>query len=163
VRLMDFLQEESIVTDFQATTKEGAIAKLVDLMISAHHLGVGREELLASVLERESQASTCFGGGLAVPHAILPAGNRMAGVMAISRAGLRFDTPDGLPVHCMVLLGTAPDERERHLQVLAALARTVGTDPAFQQQLFNAKTPAHASLLLHGEESHGFNHFLEEE
>jgi len=163
VRLMDFLQEESIVLDFAAETKQDAIARLVELLIATHHLDIPRDELLATVLEREAQASTCFGGGLAVPHGLLPPGKSMVGVMAISRAGLRFETPDGLPVHCMVLLATAPEERERHLQVLGALARTVGTDPTFQQQLFNAKTPAHASLLLHGEESHGFNHFLEEE
>ena len=52
----------------------------------------------------------------------------LVGVMALSREGLGFETPDGRPVHCLVLLGTAPEERARHLQVLAALARTIGTD-----------------------------------
>ncbi len=47
--------------------------------------------------------------------------------------------------------------------MLAALARTIGTDPSFQAQLFNAKSPAHASELLHGEESVDFNYFLEDE
>jgi len=114
-----------------------------------------------SVLEREQQASTCLGGGLSVPHGILPSGRPMVGVMALSREGIPFDTPDGRPVHCMVLLGTAPDERDRHLQVLAALARTVGTDLDFQDRLFNAKSAAHACELLHGEESEDFNYFLE--
>ena len=86
----------------------------------------------------------------------------MVGVMALSRKGLGFETPDGRPVHCMVLLGTAPDERERHLQVLAALARTVGTDRAFQDQLFDSQSPAHAYELLHGEESEDFNYFMED-
>ncbi|MBC8188777.1 MAG: PTS sugar transporter subunit IIA [Proteobacteria bacterium] len=86
----------------------------------------------------------------------------MVGVMALSRIGLGFETPEGLPVHCMVLLGTAPDERERHLQVLAALARTVGTDRAFQDQLFDSQSPAHAYELLHGEESEDFNYFMED-
>ena len=85
----------------------------------------------------------------------------MAGVMALSRQGLDFDTPDGKPVHCMVLLGTSPEERDRHLQVLATLARTVGLGPDFQDQLFNATSPAHASELLHGDEYEDFNYFLE--
>lgn len=135
----------------------------VDLLLRTHDLrGVDRNELLASVYERESQGSTCLGGGLAVPHGILPEGQAMAGVMALSREGLDFETPDGRPVHCMVLLGTAPDERDRHLQVLAALARTVGTDRAFQDQLFDSKSPAHAYELLHGEESEDFNYFIED-
>jgi mannitol/fructose-specific phosphotransferase system IIA component (Ntr-type)/Kef-type K+ transport system membrane component KefB len=163
VRLMDFLQEENIVTDFQAQTKHEAIEKLVDLMISSHHLHVDRREILESVLQRESQGSTCLGGGLAVPHGILPGGMPMVGVLGISRDGLDFETPDGHPVHCMVLLGTSAQERDRHLQVLTALARTVGMDTNFQEVLFNAKSPAHASLVLHGEESVGFNYFLEDD
>ncbi|HIF98368.1 MAG TPA: hypothetical protein EYQ54_15325 [Myxococcales bacterium] len=162
LRLIDFLQEENIVTDFHADSKEEAIVALGDLLISSHGLhAVDRDALLASVLDRESQASTCLGGGLAVPHGILPGGFAMTGVMALSRRGLDFDTPDGKPVHCIVLLGTSPEERDRHLQVLATLARTVGLGPDFQSQLFNATSPAHASELLHGEEFEDFNYFLE--
>jgi PTS system fructose-specific IIC component len=163
LRLIDFLQEEHIVTEFAALTKELAISRLVDMLIRTHSLrDVDRDVLLASVLEREEQGSTCLGGGLAVPHGILPEGQAMVGVMALSRDGLGFETPDGRPVHCMVLLGTAHEERARHLQVLAALARTVGTDRAFQDQLFESKSPAHAYELLHGEESEDFNYFMED-
>jgi PTS system fructose-specific IIC component len=163
LRLIDFLQEEHIVTEFVALTKELAISRLVDMLIRSHSLhDVDREVLLASVLEREEQGSTCLGGGLAVPHGILPEGQAMVGVMALSRDGLGFETPDGRPVHCMVLLGTAHEERARHLQVLAALARTVGTDRAFQDQLFESKSPAHAYERLHGEESEDFNYFMED-
>jgi PTS system fructose-specific IIC component len=163
LRLIDFLQEEHIITDFIGPTKEIAISYLVDLLLRTHALrGVDRETLLSSVLEREAQGSTCLGGGLAVPHGILPEGEAMVGVMALSRTGLGFETPDGRPVHCMVLLATAPEERERHLHVLAALARTVGTDRAFQDQLFDSKSPAHAYELVHGEESEDFNYFMED-
>ena len=53
-------------------------------------------------------------------------------------------------------------EPPRHLQVLAMLARTVGSDNAFQERLYTVDTPAHAYELLHGEESEGFNYFLED-
>jgi Kef-type K+ transport system membrane component KefB/mannitol/fructose-specific phosphotransferase system IIA component (Ntr-type) len=162
-RLIDFLQEENIVTDLTAKRKEDAIARLVDHLIKSHHLdGVDTDELLRGVLEREKQASTCLGCGLSVPHCILPDGHPMVGVMGLSRAGLALSTPDGQPVHCMVLLGTSRQERDRHLQVLAALARTVGGDPAFQARLFGARNPAEAAELLHGEDSVTFNYFLDE-
>ena len=163
LRLIDFLQEEHIATNFDASSKEVAIEKLVDLMLQTHSLpGLSREDLLESVITREQQASTCLGGGLSVPHGILPDGMPMAGVMALSRSGLDLPTPDGKPVHCMVLLGTSSEERDRHLLVLASLARTIGSDPSFQDQIFNAKSAAHAYELLHGEESEDFNYFLEE-
>ncbi len=163
VRLIDFLQEENIVIDFGAPNKTRSIERLVDLLINTHELpGVDRDELLQSVLDREAEASTCLGGGLAVPHGILPDSLPMVGVMAISRDGMHFDSPDGRPIHCTVLLATSNDERERHLQVLATLASNVGTDLAFQEQLFNATSPAHAYDILHGEESEDFNYFLDD-
>ena len=159
--LVDFLEEENIVTGFRAASMEQTIELLTDLLISSHHLqGVDRQALLQSVLDREAQTSTCIGGGLAVPHGELPEGFQMAGVMAISKIGLPFDSPDDRPVHCVVLLATPAGEHDRHLQVLAVLARTFGGDPALQEQLFNARSPAHAYEILYGEEAEDFNYFL---
>jgi PTS system fructose-specific IIC component len=163
VRLIDFLQEENILTRFRAASMDEAIEALVDLLMRSHGLrAADRQALIDSIREREAQASTCLGGGLAVPHGILPSGNPMVGVMALSADGLEFPTPDGNRVHCMVLLATSPEERDRHLQVLAALARTIGIDPAFQEQLFNATSAAHAWEILHGDDSEDFNYFLED-
>ena len=82
--------------------------------------------------------------------------------MALTRIGLGFETPDGQPVHCMVLLATPPGERQRHLEVLATLARTIGTDSDVQSRLFEARSPAHAYDILHEEEAVHFNYFLDE-
>lgn len=162
-RLVDFLQEENIVTELDAETMEGAIEQLVDLLVNSHHLaGVDRAALLQSVLNREASVSTCLGQGLAVPHGDLPEGLPMVGVMGLSRRGMPLPTPDDQPVHCMVLLATPLGERDRHLEVLAALARTVGSDPVVQQQLYTAKSPAHAYEILHGEETEDFNYFLDD-
>jgi len=163
-RLIDFIQEENIITNLQASSMHEAIENMVDLMLRSHHMkSVSRAALLESVLTREAQASTCFGGGLAVPHAILPEGHAMVGVMGLSNHGIDVPTPDGRPVRVIVLLGTCPGERSRHLQVLAALAKAIGSDADFQNQLASSDTPAHAHDILHGEESENFNYFLEHE
>ena len=161
-RLLDFLQEENIVTGFEADSKPEAIRKLVDLLVSSHHLRINREALTASVLQREGEISTCLGGGLAIPHGELTDIKQMHGVMAISRNGLNFETPDGRPVHCMVLLATPPGQRQRHLEVLASLARTIGMATDVQARLFDARSPAHAYDILHEEEAVHFNYFLDE-
>lgn len=162
-RLIDFIHEENIVTDFQADSKADAIRQLTDLLIRSNNLDTDRDRLLKSVLDREREVSTCIGGGLAIPHGILEEGSAIVGVMGLSSKGLPFETPDGIPIHCMVLLGTPPDQRERHLEVLAALARAIGSDRYIQKQLYNAKSPAHASEILHHEEFEDFNYFLQEE
>ena len=161
-RVIDFLHEEHIVTGFTAATKEEAIARLTDHLIATRKLRTDREQLLAGFLEREQGHSTCLGEGLAIPHGPLEHGNDIVGVMGISREGLPLSTPDGMPVHCMVLLATPPGAGDRHLQVVAALARAIGADPNLRNQLFDAKTPAHAYELLHaGEAAEDFNHFLD--
>ena len=101
------------------------------------------------------------GGGLAVPHAHFPGLERIVGVVGIARQGLAFETPDDKPVHCVVLLATPEGQSERHIQILGMLARTIGSDPVVQTQLFNAKSPAHAYEILHKEKGEDFNYFLE--
>ena len=162
-RILEFLHEENIVVGLSAATKEEAIAKLVDVLLRTNHLPDDREQLLASVLERERQMSTCIGEGLAVPHGILSSGGRIVGAMGLSAEGLPFETPDGRPVHCMVVLATPESERDRHLQVLASLAAAIGTDHNRQRQLYASATPAHAWELLHAEEAQDFNYFIEDD
>lgn len=159
-RLIDFIREEHIITDLQANTKDEAIATLTDWLIETHGLNVDRERLLGSVRTREAEMSTCVGNGLAVPHGELDEGDLMVGVMGLSRVGLPFDTPDGRPVHCIVLLATPASQRDRHLEVLASLMRAIGADPNIQWQLYNAKSSAHAYELLHTEQAEDFNYFL---
>ena len=61
----------------------------------------------------------------------------------------------------MVLLVTPVEERDRHLQVLAMLARIV-TNLETALLLFEAKSPAHAWEILHGDDAEDFNYFLED-
>jgi len=161
-RLIDFLHEENIVTNLRAETKEEAIEKLTDVLVRSNNLDADKDELLRSILDREAEVSTCFGGGLAVPHGVLPHGDTMVGAMGLSSEGFEFDAPDGRRVHCIVVIATPPTQRDRHLEVLAALARAIGTDPSIQAQLFHAGSPAHAYEILHAEEAEDFNYFLDD-
>ncbi|MEE8107076.1 MAG: PTS sugar transporter subunit IIA [Planctomycetota bacterium] len=161
-RLIDFLHEENIVTDLEAETKEEAIRRITDVLVQSNHLAIDPEVLLQSILDRERAGSTCIGGGLSIPHARLEEGDAIIGAMGISQKGLGFDAPDGKPVHCVVLLATPPAEANRHLQVLATLAREIGNNPRLQSELYHAKSPAHAYDLLHAEEYEDWNYFLED-
>lgn len=162
-RLIDFIHEENITTRLVGSTKEEAIAQLTELLVRSNPVHIDKTHLLASVLDRESQISTCVGEGLSIPHGELPEGDGIAGVIGISKEGLLFDTPDGRPVHCMVLLATPHSMRDRHLEVLAALARTIGTDRNLQAQLFAAKSPAHVCEVLRHETFEDLNIYLDEE
>jgi mannitol/fructose-specific phosphotransferase system IIA component (Ntr-type)/Kef-type K+ transport system membrane component KefB len=163
-RLIDFLHEEHIVCGLKAENKEEAIEQLVDHLLRTHELPIDRDAFLAAALQREGEASTCLGDGLAMPHAELDDGEAIVGVMGISSRGLDFDAPDRHPVHCMVLLATPRSQRTRHLEVLAAFARAIGHTRNIRDQLYHAESSAHAYELLHAdEESEDFNYFLEDD
>jgi Kef-type K+ transport system membrane component KefB/mannitol/fructose-specific phosphotransferase system IIA component (Ntr-type) len=160
-RLIDFIHEENIITDFQAETKEEALGKLVDLMITSHGLQVNREDFLGEIMARETIMSSCIGRGLAVPHGCLADGQNLVGVMGISKVGLPLESPDGLPLRCLVLLAAPPEDGGRFMEVQGVLARNLGSNWALQLQLYNAKTPAHVYEILHAEEFEDFNYFLD--
>jgi len=163
-RVIDFLHEENITTKLKGETKEEAIEQLVDLLIGTNSLETTREEVLEAVYLRESIGSTCLGSGLAIPHARADVAPSIVGAMGISSQGLKIATPDGLRVHCMILLVTPSADRDRHLEVLSTFARAIGRDRSIQQQLYHVDTPAHAYELLHAdEESEDFNYFLDDE
>lgn len=163
VRLLDFIHEENITTELEADTPREAISQLVDLLIRSHHLDPAvHDVILKSVLDREAESSTCVGGGVAIPHGRLPPGMSTVGVIGLSAQGLEFETPDGRPVHCVVLLVSNPEEPERHVRLLAMIAGSVAADPTIAARLFNARTPAHAYEVLHHEDAADFNVFLEE-
>ena len=161
-RLIDFIHEEHIVTDLKADTIEEALTRLTDVLVRSNDLQASRDTILQSALARESEGSTCLGEGLSVPHGDLEEGDSIVGALGISREGLHFDTPDGAPVHCMVLLATPPSQRDHRLEVMAAFARAIMSDRGIEQQLYHARTPAHAYEILHHEDSEDFNHFLED-
>jgi PTS system fructose-specific IIC component len=163
-RLIDFLGEENITTNLKVANMNEAIEALVDLLVRSHQLPKELQPaLLASALEREGLASTVLGGGLAIPHGELEDFQQMLGVMALSDEGFPLSSPDEQPVHCIVLLATPVTERERHLAVLAALARSIGGDPHFRERLYQARSPAHAYELLNRETLDTLNPFLEDD
>lgn len=162
-RVLDFLSEHNITTTLTGPSKEEAIRELVELTVSVNKLPVDTDYLYDEVMRAERVASTCVGEGLALPHARLDVGEKIVGAMGISHSGLNLDTPDGRPVHCMVLILTPKSMPERHLEVLSALAASIGKDNSIQSALYHIDSPAHADELLHlDEQFEGWNYYLDE-
>jgi fructose PTS system EIIBC or EIIC component len=106
--------------------------------------------------------STCVGHGLMIPHAVIDADSKLEGVLGISPRGLNFKTPDGRPIHAVLLLATPENERERHLEILAAFAHLITHDENLCEQLYHARSAAHAYNVLHADDAEDINYFLDE-
>jgi fructose PTS system EIIBC or EIIC component len=162
-RVLDFLSEHNITTELKGPDKQTAIRQLAELTVNVHNLSIDADTLFDAVMEGEHLASTCVGEGLALPHARLDVGDMIIGAMGVTREGLALATPDHRPVHCMVLIITPTSMPERHLEVLQALAASIGRDRSIQQQLYHIDSPAHADELLHlDQQFEDWNYYLED-
>lgn len=162
-RIIDFLQEEHILAPLQSKTKGEAIRELAGFLSRTHGLGgVTVDELVESIEEREKTLSTAMGLGVAIPHARVAVGPEIAGVMGISPEGIDFEAPDGGPVHVVVLIATPPEHQDRHLEVMAAVARMM-SDPKVRAELSIATSPARAFDAIESDVNPSYNYFLDDD
>jgi mannitol/fructose-specific phosphotransferase system IIA component (Ntr-type) len=161
-RLLDFLQEQQIVVGLTGDDRESIIRTLASQLYATSMMDLPQEEFVERVIERDALETTCLGRGLMIPHAILDEENDIKGVLGLSSDGLDLDAPDGRLVHAVLLLATPEMERNRHLQVISAFATAIVKDSNLVEQLYHARSPAHAYDVLHADDQAEMNYFLEE-
>lgn len=162
-RLLDFLDEHHITVKLSATTKEGVIRELASqLYASPTPPPIPEEDFVKKVLEREALETTCLSEGLMVPHASLEEGAEINGILGINSEGIHLGAPDGQPIHAVLLLATPQADHKRHLEVLAAFAKAITRDINLREQLYHARSAAHAYAILHADEAQDINYFLED-
>jgi PTS system nitrogen regulatory IIA component len=127
-----------VLINFVAETKEQAIGKLVDCVVN----GFDREEVLASVLEREQLGSTGVGHGVAIPHVRIDAVNMPLVVFGRSARPIEFAAMDQEPcsLFFLVLGPTRSDAQEPYLQAMAKISRLM-RNGTMRQALMSASSP----------------------
>jgi mannitol/fructose-specific phosphotransferase system IIA component (Ntr-type)/Kef-type K+ transport system membrane component KefB len=162
-RLLDFLDEHHIEVGITGSSKEDVIRTLAaQLYRTASQPSLPQEEFVEMVLKREEMESTCLSVGLMIPHAVLDDGDEITGILGLSSKGLDLGSPDGRPIHAVLLLATPRIDRKRHLEVLAAFASAITRDLNMAEQLYHARSAAHAYNVLHAEDAEDVNYFLDD-
>jgi mannitol/fructose-specific phosphotransferase system IIA component (Ntr-type) len=144
--LTDILSPKWIKVPLAATSKEGAIGELVELLAGDGMLD-RPEEALQAVLEREGIRSTGIGNGLALPHAKCGGARQL--MMAIGRpaAPLEFGSVDGRAVDLIVLLVGPKHMTGEHIQALARVSRFLSLED-LRKRLRSAQTPQEIYQLV---------------
>jgi mannitol/fructose-specific phosphotransferase system IIA component (Ntr-type) len=78
-----------------------------------------------AILARERVGSTGIGLGVALPHATIPAGDRVSGVVARSDVGISWDSLDGQPVFWVCLVLAPRDRPGDYLRVLQSFSQAL--------------------------------------
>ncbi|MBI4432762.1 MAG: PTS sugar transporter subunit IIA [Candidatus Omnitrophica bacterium] len=133
MKIVEFLNEKSVNANLKATTKEGIIRELIDLL--AKNEGIkNKEELVKVLLGRETLGSTGIGQGVGIPHGKSNSVKKLTGVFGISHTGVNFDALDGEPVYIVFLLVAPEDSAGPHLKGLARISRLL-KDKYFRESL----------------------------
>src|SRR5262249_22738677 len=109
--------------------------------------GADVDDLTRAILKRELLGSTGIGRGVAIPHTKHTGVDRLVGTVALSPAGVGFDSLDGEPVHVFVLLVSPQDRPGDHLRALENSSRSL-RDDNFVRALRQAKTKDEVWALL---------------
>ena len=124
MKFADFVCFEATIPELQAKDRDGAIAELVTSLDKAGKLKRGsREDVIKAVIERENQATTGMGKGVAVPHVKHPAVKDVVAAIGLSSAGIDFSSLDKQLVYSVVLLISPADNPDRHLQAMESIFR----------------------------------------
>lgn len=137
--LHGLLSPELIDLDMRATAPRDSVETLANRVRSMHVIET--QQVVRSVLERESQLPTAIGQGVAVPHARLS--DIAKPIVAVGRSAkpLGFGAPDKVPVRLVFLILTPALQPLEQLRILGRVA-TLVNNQTLRRGLMRAKTPA---------------------
>lgn len=138
MKILDILDEESIIPELKAGSKREAIEEMSKVSVKRDER-IGLERLVEVLLEREKLGSTGIGDGVAIPHGKLASIDRVVAVFARSLDGIDFDAMDGKRAHLFFLLIAPESSTGEHLKALARVSRLM-KEPAFRMSLMEAKS-----------------------
>jgi mannitol/fructose-specific phosphotransferase system IIA component (Ntr-type) len=146
--MSDFVVRDAIVPALAATTKDAVIREMVESLRAAGQVRAADiDDIIRAILKRELLGSTGIGRGVAIPHTKHTSVEKLVGTVALSQAGVSFDSLDGEPVHVFVLLISPQDRPGDHLRALENVSRRL-RDDGFIRSLRDAKTREEIWTLL---------------
>ena len=92
-------------------------------MITAAEPGLGLDDVLTALEDREAAGSTGLGSGIAVPHARLMTARKFTLSIAVSRRGIEFASLDGKKARIFFTVVGPHDKPQDYLKLLAQISR----------------------------------------
>jgi len=116
MKLGELIQEDCALLDFSARDKWEAIEKILDHLVAQGRVEPERRKtFLDALVRRENIASTGMDHGIALPHAQVDGIDRAVAAIALSRAGIPFQSSDGQPARITVLLVIPKKSAQKHI------------------------------------------------
>jgi PTS system nitrogen regulatory IIA component len=136
MKLADFIDDECVIADLQARTKEEVLAELIEPLKNAWP-GFPLKKILSVLLDREKLGTTGIGDGIAIPHGKLEGIQEVRLVVGRCLEGLDFKALDHKPCRIFFLVLAPENVAGMHLRILAHISRLL-QDASFRQAFLEA-------------------------
>jgi fructose-specific phosphotransferase system IIA component len=148
MKITRYLKPAQISLELNAADKRSALESLLKILVDTGGIPKDKtEELLKSLIEREAQASTGLGYGVALPHVKTNVVDKIQIAFGRSAKGIDFEALDGNPAHFFFLILAPINEVSEHLKVLSLISFLM-KDKNNRHSLLRAKTPEEIFRIL---------------
>ncbi|MBN1492611.1 MAG: PTS sugar transporter subunit IIA [Candidatus Omnitrophica bacterium] len=141
MKLSSVVNKKLIFPDLKATTMEGIVDEMMGNFVE--EMGIDKslkDTFVAAIMERERQASTAFGKGVAFPHARVDRYNDFAIMIGIQRSGIEHKALDKKPVRLFFMIVTAKTKNTQLLRALASLAELTSHEGVIEKIIASTDT-----------------------
>lgn len=153
VLLSDALAPERVVLGVEAPSVVAAVRVAIN-RLEATALGHDKEAVIAAVVERERQATTYLGKGIAMPHARIANLAKPMLVLARSDQGIPVDAKLGERAHLLFILLTPAANPRVHQRLQARIAAIMDNSEYVDERLREATDAATAyDVIRTGEQA----------
>ena len=128
--LLTALQEGRLI-ELPDNEKEKSLEYLATIIEAIPDIG-GEGGITESVLSRESLHNTGIGKGWACPHARSDSDGELLCSVGWSPEGIEYGSPDGKPVHLVVMYFVPDGQKNSYLKEISSLAKAIQTMPKMQ-------------------------------
>ncbi|MFA6931265.1 MAG: cation:proton antiporter [Lentisphaeria bacterium] len=146
INLQRVIPPDCVLTNLKADTMEEAIRELIHALDRSGRLS-NNQVCIRDVLAREAIVSTCFSGGIALPHARTVGVQELVAAIGISRKGCRTSNDSGLQARIFVLSLCPKLAEEPYLQFVAHVA-SILTDEKNLEIVDSSKNSAEIHQLF---------------
>jgi len=128
--ILNALQEGRLI-ELPDNNKSRALEYLAALIEAIPDIEV-EGGITENVLAREQAHNTGIGLGWACPHARARHDGELTCAVGWSPMGIDYGSPDGTPVHLMVMYFVPESQKNAYLKEISSLAKAIQTQPALQ-------------------------------
>lgn len=146
MKLSKFSDENLIVFDLKASSKEAVIEELVDL-INVSNMVSEKDMLLKDIKDREELVTTGIGYGVAFPHAKTKSVKGIVIAFGRSNEGIDFEAIDHKPVNLFFIIAAPEDAIGAHLNVMSRLSYLMKSEEN-RQTLMTVTSPGEVLELI---------------